>query len=105
MIPNYLRAALISGTFVGGVVFASRHCDPFTVGLLATVPIGILSFLFINPNLLSEYKRGYEYGFLAAIIAIIFFLTIVQSSKPIKAYAFSVMLWISLAAIIFFLQN
>lgn len=105
MIPSFVRAALVSGLFVGTIVYASHNCDPFTVGVVSTLPIGILSFVFIKDSILPSYRDGYLLGFLIAIIAISCFLLLVKNKKPIEAYVTSVLLWAIVVGGLFFIRK
>jgi len=104
MFPSFVRAALITGFFIGAIVYCSSHFDPFLVGLLATVPIGIMAFAFIESKDVDKYATGYGYGYIISVGVIFTFLLLIKRTSPLCSYVLALGLWAALVALFLHIQ-
>jgi hypothetical protein len=112
MIKQFLNSLLgqfiIGGLTVAGIAYFSNNINNSAIsGLIAGVPIGLPSTIFVDDKRVSSYISSLlvTTGILFAVTAICWYLVHYEKFDKFKAVKYSMSIWLSLGLLFVFIKS
>ena len=99
---------LLGGSIIAGVKFTSENIhNPAVAAILGAIPTGLISIYFISPNKSTSYSHSYFYLTIILPISVLIFYLLSIHTKLNKnlILLISLIIWIILASIKYFLES
>ncbi len=105
--PKYIRGGLIAGLFIGTALYLADHSHPALAGLFATIPLALPSIILLEDHQVKDYAFSLTLGIASYVVAVFLFYHLYSKENWVKwkALLVSMLLWITLACLAYYLLS
>jgi len=102
---KYLRGALIAGLVIGTALYLADNSHPALAGLVATIPLALPTMILLEEHQVKDYSFSLALGVASYVCAAFLFYHLYAKEKwnRWKALLTSMILWITLALLAYYL--